>query len=62
MEKYKGGFSGRYSKVLRMNIPMNNNLLIKNKYISSLINNNYIKYTNLKTLNNNKINIVNIYI
>ena len=61
IEKYKGGLAGKYSKILRNNIPVNNSLLIKNNYINNLINFNNIKFNNLynNNINNNIINIYN---
>lgn len=63
MEKHKGGLSGKYSKILRTNIPVNNNLnltnTIINKHTLNLINNNNIKFNNL--IKSNKLDIVNIY-
>nr|NP_038223.1 var1 ribosomal protein [Wickerhamomyces canadensis]P48849.2 RecName: Full=Small ribosomal subunit protein uS3m; AltName: Full=Ribosomal protein VAR1, mitochondrial [Wickerhamomyces canadensis]BAA06578.2 var1 ribosomal protein [Wickerhamomyces canadensis] len=62
MEKHKGGLSGKYSKILRTNIPVNNSILIRNKYISSIINNNYIKLNHIINLTSyNNLNILNIY-
>uniref|UniRef100_S5U5F6 Ribosomal protein S3 n=1 Tax=[Candida] norvegica TaxID=49330 RepID=S5U5F6_9ASCO len=61
IEKYKGGLAGKYSKILRNNIPMNNHLLIKNNYINNIIKNNNIKYNNILNNNNNNINIIDIY-
>jgi hypothetical protein len=59
LEKYKGGLSGKYSKILRNNVPINNNLLIKNLYINNLIKLNNIKFNNIINNNNNIINIYN---
>lgn len=61
IEKYKGGLLDKYSKVLRTSIPINNNLLIKNKYISNIIKNNYIKNNNINSHLNININIAKVY-
>lgn len=57
IEKFKGGLAGNYSKLLRNNVPVNNSLLIKNNYISNIIDNYNIKYNNI--LNFNNINLLN---
>lgn len=60
---FKSGLSGKQlSKVLRDNIPANNNSLdISNKYITNIINNNNIKYNNIINNNNNNLSIKDIY-
>nr|YP_008475099.1 ribosomal protein S3 [Wickerhamomyces pijperi]AGS44408.1 ribosomal protein S3 [Wickerhamomyces pijperi] len=57
IDKFKGGLAGNYSKLLRNNVPVNNSLLIKNNYISNIIDNYNIKYNNI--LNFNNINLLN---
>lgn len=55
IEKFKGGLAGNYSKLLRNNVPVNNSLLIKNNYITNIVDNYNIKYNNILKFNNNNL-------